>query len=658
MKATRIFKYGLTVLLLILFQCPLRADVTLPHLFSDNMMFQRNQKIHVWGWADKKESIQISFNGQTYKTKAGKSGSWEIEIPPMKAGGPYEMTISGNNTIKLSNILVGDIWVCSGQSNMVWYVQNSLNGTEEVENAGYPEIRLFNVGNKIAGVPQEDVTAGVWEECKPESVAQFSAVGYFFGRHLHKELEVPIGLIGSNWGGTVVETWISKKGLENESSFGELAGKVKDIDLDEEMRKGNAKRRIWLEEFQTKDEGINNGNYIWVTEGYSYENWKSIFLPGQLERTLGEMDGVVWFNKTIELSEEQAGHEAFISLGPIDDSDITWINGKKVGETYNIYSKSRKYSIPEGYLKSGRNEIVIRVEDYRGDGGLCGTNDQLFLQSGEGKITLAGEWRYKIGMKTETPRPGWEFGPNSLPTLLFNGMIAPLIRFPIKGVIWYQGESNASRAYQYRELFKRLITDWRQKWEIGDFPFFFVQLANFMKPVDIPAESAWAELREAQDMALFLSNTGMASAIDIGEADDIHPKNKQEVGRRLALAALKITYGKDIIHSGPRYEKMEVKGEKMFITFTQVGEGLEIDDKYGYLKGFTIAGKDKKFHWAKAQVIDKNRMKVYSPEVAEPVAVRYAWADNPDQANLYNKSGLPANPFRTDQWKGISFGKE
>ncbi|MCK4466397.1 MAG: 9-O-acetylesterase, partial [Bacteroidales bacterium] len=238
MKATRIFKYGLTVLLLILFQCPLRADVTLPHLFSDNMMFQRNQKIHVWGWADKKESIQISFNGQTYKTKAGKSGSWKIEIPPVKAGGPYEMTISGNNTIKLSNILVGDIWVCSGQSNMVWYVQNSLNGTEEVENAGYPEIRLFNVGNKIAGVPQEDVTAGVWEECKPESVAQFSAVGYFFGRHLHKELEVPIGLIGSNWGGTVVETWISKKGLENESSFGELAGKVKDIDLDEEMRKG------------------------------------------------------------------------------------------------------------------------------------------------------------------------------------------------------------------------------------------------------------------------------------------------------------------------------------------------------------------------------------------------------------------------------------
>ncbi|MCK5136695.1 MAG: 9-O-acetylesterase [Bacteroidales bacterium] len=659
MKILKYKRIGLIAVLFIMFTiCQVEANVSLPNLFSNNMMFQRNQPIHLWGEADRKERIQIDFLGQTYNTRAGNSGMWSIEIPSTKAGGPFEMTIKGKNIITLSNILIGDIWVCSGQSNMDWPLRKANNAEEEINNAKYPEIRIFKLVKHMAVVPQSDVLEGSWETCNPESIPGFSAVGYFFGRFLHQELEIPIGLIGTSWGGTNVETWTSKEGFKGEPYYEPIAQEVAGVDLEQKKNGGDGEYAKWIEEFQKSDMGVIDGEYVWSGTDFDYKNWSSMNLPQPWELSededMREIDGVVWFMKEVELTNKQAQYRASVSLGPIDDSDITWINGIKIGETKNRYSHDRKYAVPEDCLKEGKNQIVIRVEDYSGNGGLYGVGNQLFLQLGSEKISLSGEWKYNTGMVVKTKRPANRFDPNSLPTLLYNAMIAPLIQFPIKGAIWYQGESNASRAYQYRDHFKRLITDWRVKWDIGDFPFLFVQLANFMDPDAKPVESAWAELREAQDMALSLPNTGMASAIDIGEADDIHPRNKQDVGYRLGLEALRITYSMNLISAGPRYDTMEIRENEIHINFSNTGEGLVVKDKYQYLKGFTIAGNDKKFYWARAELVDESTVKVYSNSVQNPVAVRYAWANNPDQANLYNSANLPGNPFRTDDWEGIT----
>ncbi|QEC51645.1 sialate O-acetylesterase [Anseongella ginsenosidimutans] len=460
-----------------------RADIRLPKLVGDNMVLQRDLPIHVWGWADPGEKIEITFHGKSYQATADAAGNWEATLKKMKAGGPYEMVLSGNNRIELKNILVGDVWVCSGQSNMEWPVSQAMNPEEEIKNASYPKIRLFTVKKKTSGVPLDDVS-GQWEECSPESVPGFSAVGYFFGREIHQSEGIPIGLINSSWGGTVVETWISKDGLQGEETFGPRAEAVKDLSAEE------------------------------ITQ------------------------------------------------------------------------------------------------------------------------------------------------PNSQPTLLYNGMIHPLLNFPIKGAIWYQGESNAGRAYQYRDLFPRMILDWRNKWEQDDFPFLFVQLANFRKPLDEPKPSDWAELREAQDMTLAVKNTGMASAIDIGVADDIHPRNKQEVGRRLALSALSLTYGEKIVDSGPRFKSMKIKDGDVYIRFSSTGEGLKTKGGAKALGEFQLAGEDRQFHWAEAEIVNENTVKVHAEEVTQPVALRFAWQDNPSKLNLYNAEGLPANPFRTDEWPGITEGKK
>lgn len=459
------------------------ADVRLPKLVGDNMVLQRDLPIHVWGWADPGEVIEITFHNKSYQVTADDSGNWEASLKKMKAGGPYDMVLSGNNRIELKNILIGDVWICSGQSNMQWSVKQAMNPEEEIKNANYPKIRLFNVKRTTSNLPLEDVS-GQWEECSPASIPGFSAVGYFFGREIHKSEGIPIGLINSSWGGTVVETWISTEGLRGEETFGPRA------------------------------EGVKN---------------------------------------------------------------------------------------------------------------------------------LAAEDVAK---------------PNSHPTLLYNAMIHPLLNFPIKGAIWYQGESNAGRAYQYRDLFPRMITDWRNKWNQGDFPFLFVQLANFRKPLDDPKPSDWAELREAQDMALELKNTGMASAIDIGVADDIHPRNKQEVGRRLALSARRMAYGENIIASGPRFKSMKIKGDEVYIKFSSTGDGLNIKDGATALGEFQIAEKDQQFQWAEAEIINKNTVKVHAAGLELPVAVRFGWQDNPSKLSLYNSEGLPANPFRTDQWPGITVDKK
>ena len=407
-------------------------------------------------------------------------------------------------------------------------------------------------------------------------------------------------------------------------------------------------KQLFGDNIPKEDIGIVNGNPVWAALDLDDSKWETIKVPQFWEEQgYANFDGIAYYRCEINLTDRQSQKNAILHLGKVDDSDMTWINGTEIGNTVHESSKDRIYTIDAKFLKHGKNMLVVQVDDKGGKGGIWGNPENLFLLVGNEKINLSGEWKFRFGKPVVIPN----FLPNKYPTLLFNSMINPIVLYGIKGVIWYQGESNADRAIQYQRLFPSLITDWRNHWQLGDFPFIWVQLANFMKPADKPGKSDWAALREAQTMALKLTNTGMASAIDIGDANDIHPRNKQEVGRRLGLNALKITYGKDLVAMGPFYQSLKIEGNKAIVSFSNTGSLLSIKNKYGYINGFSVAGTDQKFHWAKATLMNDNTIVIYSEDVQSPVAVRYGWADNPDDLNLYNNEGLPVNPFRTDNWQ-------
>jgi len=651
MKSFRI-NFVLGIIPILLFVLNSSAEVSLPKIFSSNMVLQQGIEVPVWGWAGPGERVVVTFNNSTKRTRAGDDGKWEVRLPAQEYGGPFTLTVKGVNTITYENVMVGEVWVCSGQSNMEMRVDNSNNAEEEVRNAKYPDIRLFTVPKTIAQFPEDDINSGEWVECSPETVGGFSAVGYFFGRELYKKLNVPIGLLHTSWGGTVAETWTSPATIGNDPDFKEPMVELQQIDMKRYQQERLEKIKELLGgEVPLEDKGMQNGQPVWSAFDFNDGNWKTIRTPGLWEQQgYIDIDGVAWYRKEILLNEEQTNSNLILHLGKIDDSDITWINGVEIGKT-DGYNKDRIYTLDAKQLRPGKNVLVVRVNDTGGGGGIYGDPREQFIAIGDEKVDISGNWKFKIS-KAEVSSVN--IGPNSYPTLLFNGMINPVVPYGIKGAIWYQGESNAARAKQYQRVFPAMITDWRQHWGQGDFPFLFVQLANYMQPSGQPGESNWAELRESQTKTLSLPNTGMASAIDIGEANDIHPRNKQDVGKRLALNAFKITYNMDVVHSGPMYKSVEFRNGKAYITFDETGSGLEVQDKYGYLKGFTIAGADKEFHWAKASLVDNTTVVVYSDEVSNPVAVRYGWANNPDDVNLYNKEKLPANPFRTDDWPGIT----
>lgn len=626
------------------------AEIKLPKVFSSNMVIQRDAPVKIWGWAEKREKLAILFHGDTTLVKADKSGKWQVELGSMPAGGPFEMVIQGTNEIVLSNILVGDVWICSGQSNMEWPLSQTNNAEEEISNAKYPRMRLFTAAKKISSVPLDDVESQGWEVCTPQSIPGFSAVAYFFGRKLVDDLDVPIGLIHTSWGGTNVETWTSGSSIEQIEGFEGIAKEVEGFDETAMIAKQRAKVESVTGPLPAEDLGMKDNVPQWASADTDFSSWKEMEIPQLWESSgLEGLDGIIWFQKEFDLNQSDLLGDAEIHLGPIDDSDITFLNGIEIGNTVQKYNEPRIYLVDKKILKVGRNVIVVRVEDTGGGGGIYGKEEEMFVKLDNKKISLSGTWRYEIG------EGNFELGigPNSMPSLLYNAMIHPLIPFTIKGAIWYQGESNADRAYQYRSLFPNMINNWREQWGQGNFPFFFVQLANFMAPSDYPEESAWAELREAQSLTLALPNTGMATIIEIGEAGDIHPKNKQDVGRRLALSALKIAYQRDIVYSGPTLKESKIDGNTAVLTFDNLGSGFYIKNKYGYVNGFSIAGNDKIFHWAKVR-ISGDKIIVTSDAVANPAAVRYGWANNPEDLNLYNLEGLPAVPFRTDDWPGIT----
>ena len=626
------------------------ASIAVADVFSDHMVLQRNISVKVWGNADSGEKLSVSINGQRLKTKADKQGNWSVLLEPMKAGGPFEMTLRGRNEIVLKNILIGDVWVCSGQSNMEMKVSETSNAGREIEEANYPNIRLFTVPRKISNVPVENMPDASWQICTPENVKSFSAVGYYFGRDLQQEIDVPIGMIHSSWGGTVVETWTSKASITRVSKYEAFGERIDNYDPENIINEKKKELEKILGSFPEKESGMDE---LWMMPGTDYSSWKTMNLPDFWENAgYPSLDGVVWFSYEFILSADDIKGNGELHLGKIDDSDITWLNGQKVGEMKWGYDTERNYTIPAELLIAGKNTIIIRVDDPGGLGGFKSQADNFCLKLGQKSVPLYGQWKYKI----DRVYTNFQASPNDVPGLLYNGMIYPLIPYGIKGAIWYQGESNTPRSKEYEITFPNMINNWREDWQQGDFPFLFVQLANFKQANTTPQDDDWAELRETQTKTLSVKNTGMAVSIDIGDASNIHPLNKQDVGKRLMLSALKVAYGKDIIYSGPLYKSMQTEGNKAVISFDHCGSGLMIKNKHGYINEFEIAGADKIFHWAKAE-LRGDKIIVWSDQVKKPLAVRFGWSCNPDGFNLYNNEGLPASPFRTDNWEGVTDGK-
>ncbi|RED24709.1 sialate O-acetylesterase [Flavobacterium cutihirudinis] len=631
------------VFILLIFSTISMANVRMPLIFSDGMVLQRNKQIPIWGFADANESIEIHFNKQIKKTQADKNGKWTVNLNAEKAGGPFELIIIGKNKVTIKNVLVGEVWICSGQSNMEFQVYKTMNAEKEINYSDYPMIRHFGVAQDLSGTPKDDLKQGKWEVSSKETVGNFTAVGFYFARKLYSELKIPIGIINTSWGGTNVETWTSREAFEKSDEFKSMIADVPTVDINaifENYKKSVLENIKKVQGFEASME-----NEAQFKEANFQDNkWPEIKVPSLWEnQQIGNIDGIVWMRKTIVLTAEQAKKEAVLHLAKVDDEDKTYVNGIEVG-TNNLWDKLRVYKIPANVLKEGTNVIAVRITDYSGGGGIYGDPADLKIDFKDSNLPLEGLWKFNV-IKVRI-----EVSPNSYPSLLYNAMVNPLVPYAIEGVLWYQGEANVWRAKQYKKAFPLMINDWRTKFKQGDFPFYFVQLSTFDETGGNSQKgSRWAELREAQSETLKLPNTGMAVTTDIGNAKDIHPTNKQDIGLRLAAIAMNDIYGKKQVHSGPTYKSQEIKGNQIILTFDNIGSGLSTPNN-DELKGFEIAGADKAFHSAKA-IIKDNKVIVSSDQVQNPVAVHYGWADDDTQINLFNKEKFPASPFRTDNWE-------
>jgi sialate O-acetylesterase len=657
-KEKRIFLIALFNLISIL---PGIAEVKLPAIISSNMVLQRDTDVVLWGWADAGEKISIksSWIEKAMNFKADKEGAWKVKMKTTNSKEPQTITIkSKTSLIVLDNVLFGEVWICSGQSNMEWSLIKTEKGFDEMINAENSNIRLLDLERNYSFEPGRNIKSNGWMLCSSENVGDFSAVAYYFGKSLQKDLDCPIGLISTNWGGTCIETWISNEGCQGDTVLKKWLESSFTVNFDELKQKSREKMAAFLKS-RDKALGKDTEPHEYSKEKYNDQQWKEIILPNYWRNTeVGSFKGIAWIRKYFYLPQEYTPQTANLHLGKIDDSDIAWINGTVVGQTYYQSKLSRNYNVPKEILKPGVNSIVVRIENYSGHGGIYGDYKELKLVCQENEIPLYGKWKFfaedlSIPRKPKDPEANIVH-PNDYPSLLYNAMIHPLIQYKIKGAIWYQGESNAQnieRAIRYKKLLSTMITDWRTHWGQGDFPFLIVQLANYRKPQQIPKEEAWPYLRESQAKVVKeVANTGMACIIDIGDETDIHPRNKNDVGKRLALNALKIGYGKDVEYSGPTFKNVSFKANKAEIAFEHTTNGLKVKNKYGYINGFAVAGPDKIFHFAKAEIIGPNLIAVTSKQVKNIIAVRYAWSDNPGEANLYNGDGLPALPFRTDDW--------
>ncbi|MFL5739650.1 MAG: sialate O-acetylesterase [Flavisolibacter sp.] len=621
------------------------AQVRLPRLVRDSMVLQRGDKTRIWGWASPNEKIKIQFRGKAYRTRANSNGDWLLRFSAGNAGGPFTMTIDAKNHLTIQNILIGDVWLCSGQSNMVHQMDLHRDlYQQEIEQTNNSMIRHFFVPTLTnLQMPQQDLPTGFWKSATPTDLPQFSAVAWFFAKTIYEKYHVPIGLINSSVGGTPIEAWISEDGLKEFPNILNRVEKNKDTAY---VNSTNRAAFARAPAPRPQDKGWTS-TPPWYDVNYIPKQWHNITIPGYWEdQGIRDLDGVVWYRKEIDVPASMTGVPARIFMGRIVDADIFYVNGKMVGSTTYMYPQ-RRYNLAPGVLKPGKNLLVIRVTNFAGKGGFV-PDKPYFIAAGGDTLSLRGDWKYKVADAFRPQQMPGGISMQNQPTGLFNAMIAPFTNYSIKGILWYQGEANTGNAEEYASLQPALVRDWRKQWGEGDVPFLYVQLPNFMEVQYLPSSSNWALLREAQLKSISVPNTAMAVAIDLGEWNDIHPLNKKDVGIRLALAAEALAYGeKNLEYSGPIYQSSTVDGNKITISFTHTGSGLIAKDSEE-LSQFAIAGADKKFVWAHAR-IEGDKVVVWSDEVSNPLYVRYAWADNPDGANLFNREGLPASPFRTDQ---------
>ncbi len=622
------------------------GQVRLPRLVSDGMVLQREMPVNIWGWANPGEKVKLSFNRQTFETITTPNGKWKIILSEQKAGGPFEMEITASNAIKLKNILFGDVWLCSGQSNMELPMSRvaPIYG-KEIESSANPDIRLFQVPvrwnyNNL----QEDISDGKWEEANPQNVLKYTAVGYFFAHDLYEKYKVPVGIIQCAAGGSSAESWISEETLKAFPEQYKIAKQLSDTTYMRNLLSSEKEaQQKWFGELGKND--LGRKSISWFSPSLNDSSWPTVQLPSSFaEAEMDFKNGAIWFRKQIDLPDNCSGKSALLELGRIVDSDSVFVNGTFVGNVTYQYPP-RRYNVAPGILKSGKNNITVKVISQSGIGAFIKDKPYQLVVDGQ-TFDLKGTWKYDIGAKCD-PCPSSTFFPGK-PLGLYNAMLYPMVNFTLKGMVWYQGESNSSRANEYKFALSTLIGEWRKLWGQGELPFLFVQLPDFLEPKNEPSDGEWATMRDQQLKTLSIPNTAMGVTIGLGEWNDIHPLRKKEIGQRLALAAEKLAYGdKKVVASGPVYQSMKIIGNKIELTFSSCGSGLiSMDGKP--LKQFAVAGADHKFVWAKAE-IRGNKIVVWSDKITNPEIVRYAWADNPEGANLSNKEGLPASPFATEK---------
>lgn len=628
------------------------GQVKFARLFSDHVVLQRQKPIPVWGWAKAGENVKVTLGKETVQGKADASGKWMVRFKPLEAGGPHVLTVdakSGKATV--NDILVGEVWLCSGQSNMEWNVASAKDYEIEKQNANFPQIRHFGVTHNVTLQPETDLQSGEWKIASAENVGGFTAIGFFFARELYQKLNVPIGILHSSWGGSQVEGWISKEAMLTDPELKTYAENLPktweeaDLMMDAKLKKALFKKDNFTPTAEDEKQYlIGNADFsTWVKTADPIGQWDWKGVMG--------FRGNAFMAKEVNIPADLVGKETTLSLAENDSPNQIYLNGKMIGQT--AAKGVRKMKIPANSWKTGKNQLVIAhgnmvATPWFGPGMMGNAND-LFIESGTTKISLAKDW---LLMPSFAQKHNYAHLMNNVGTSIYNAMIVPLLPFAIRGTLWYQGEANTGRAYQYRRTFPLMIQDWRKLWNDA-FSFYWVQLSSFGKDEDSNKGSYWAELREAQNMTLSLPKTGMAVSTDVGNPDNIHPTNKQDVAHRLATQAFRNDYGQDIPYASPLYDKVQFTDGKATITFKHAENGLTAKDRYGYLKGFEIAREDKVFYYAKAE-IKGNTVEVSHPKVSKPVAIRYAWSDAPIEANLFSTDGFPASAFRTDDWPGRS----
>ena len=615
-------------------------------IFGDNMVLQRGKTNTIWGWSDPGDKVSVEIAGKGASGVAGADRRWQVRFQPPPAGGPYVLTIKGRQTLELKNVLVGDVWLCGGQSNIQVSLGMARNGPEEVKAANYPEIRFFSVAAHPA-YHHSDLPEGTWKVVSLETAERVSAVGYYFARKVQQEIHIPIGLVVDGLGGTPAEAWTSSAALRPLNDFN-----IPLAELDRLRAAGAPEYGNYIMHwYDLYDMGLK-GN--WAMPGLDDSAWKSVEIPGGFsELGVPETPAVAWFRREVDLPDPIPAGRALLRLGSIERMDTAYINGTWVGASAWV-ENPRVYFIPPDVVKPGKNILTIRVFKTKPQGGFLGKPAELRLQLGEQtSVPLAGKWKGQLSLDARPPQPmpvGFENWP-VIPSVLYEGMLAPIAPLSITGALWYQGEQNSERGFQYRRILPVMVADWRKLFQQGDFPFYIVSLPAFRHRSETPTEDTWAETRESQAVAAAtVPNSCLAVTIDTGDPDNIHPKDKLPVGERLALCALARNYAKSMAYSGPTVASVDRLPDSIRLHFVNADGGLVV--KGGKLEEFSIAGEDHKWYWADAR-IEGDSVVVSSPFVPSPKEVRYAWQSNP-AATLFNGAGLPAVPFRTDMWPGIT----